>query len=171
MVKKYPEIPDDIKKMMESGEELDEIRIDREGRWFHNGVAFRNQKLISFFNKSIDITKDRLYVIHYSNFVYPIIVEDAPIFIKSVRFDKNDNEEDAIYIALTSGEVEILDPDTLHYKNDALYCFVRNGDLSAKFKRSPSYELLQHIQENDDIYYLDLLGKRIVLAEKMDSEL
>jgi hypothetical protein len=170
MGKTYPEIPDYIKRMMQEGEELDEIRIDSEGHWFHNGIAFKNKKIISFFNKSIDITKDGLYVINYSGFVYPIIVEDAPLFVTGFRFIKNDNEE-SILIALNSGEFEKLNLNTLHYKNNALYCFVKNGDMPAKFKRSPSYDLLQDIKDNDDIYYLELCGKRIVLSEKMEAGL
>jgi uncharacterized protein len=168
MGKAYPEIPDYIKRMMQEGEELDEIRIDSEGHWFHNGIAFKNKKLISFFNKSIDITKDGLYVINYSGFVYPIIVEDAPLFVTGFRIIKNDNEE-SILIALNSGEVEKLNLNTLHYKNNALYCFIKNGEIPAKFKRSPSYDLLQDIKDNDDIYYLELCGKRIVLSEKMEA--
>jgi hypothetical protein len=167
MGKTYPEIPDYIKKMMREGEELDKIRIDSEGRWSHNGNAFKNKKLIDFFNKSIDITKDGLYVINYSGFVYPIIVEDAPLFVTGFRFIKNEDGE-SIFIALNSGEVEKLNLNTLHYKNNALYCFVKNGEIPAKFKRSPSYDLLQDIKDNDDIYYLELCGKRIVLSEKME---
>ncbi|MBN2401535.1 MAG: DUF1285 domain-containing protein [Spirochaetes bacterium] len=170
MGRKYPEIPDYIKKMMQEGEELDEIRIDAEGRWFHNGAAFKNKKLISFFNKSIDITREGLYVINYSGFVYPIIVEDAPLFVTGWRLIKNKGGEN-ILIALNSGEIEKLDLDSLHYKNNALYCFVRNGEISAKFKRSPCFDMLQNLQDNDDIYYLELCGKRIVLSEKMELEL
>ncbi len=168
MGKAYPEIPDYLKRMMKDGGEVDEIRIDPEGHWFHNGVVFKNKKLISFFNKSIDITKDGVYVLNYGGFVYPITVEDAPLFVTGFRFINNDNKE-SILIALNSGEVEKLDLNTLHYKNNALYCFVRNGEILAKFKRSPSYDLLQDVNDNEDIYYLELCGKRIVLSEKVES--
>jgi hypothetical protein len=170
MGKTYPEIPDYLKRMMQDGEELDEIRIDSEGHWFHNGISFKNKKIISFFNKSIDITRDGVYVLNYSGFVYPLIVEDAPLFITGFRLIKNDDEE-SVLIALNSGEVETLDLNTLHFKNNALYCFVKNGEILAKFKRSPSYELLQDVKDNDDIYYLELCGRRIVLSEKVESEL
>ncbi len=167
MEKKYPEIPEYIKKMMQSGEDLDEIRIDAEGGWLCNNIPFKNKNIISFFNKSIDITKDGIFVLNYSNFVYPIIVEDAPLFVTGIRYYKSEIEED-LFIALTSGEVEKLDLETLHYKNNALYCFVREGNIPAKFRRSPSYEILQHIKDNDDIYYLDICGRKIVLAEKTE---
>ena len=166
MGKSFPEIPDYIKKIMEDGGKVEEIRLDSEGRWFHNGALFKNKKIISFFNKSIDITKDGTYVLSYSGYVYPIIVEDAPLFVTGFRLVKN-NDEECILIALNSGETEKLDLDTLHYKNNALYCFVKNGTIPAKFKRSPCYELLQNITDNDDVFYIELCGKRIVLSEKM----
>jgi len=169
MERKYPEIPDYLKKLMESEDNWDEIRIDSEGRWFHNGVAFKNKRLIAFFNRTIDITKDRQYVIHYSNFVYPITVEDAPLFITGLRYHNSENEK-LIFIALSSGEIEKLDLRTLHYKNNSLYCYVRDGDILAKFKRSPSFELLYNLKENDDIYFLDICDQRIVLAEKIDTD-
>lgn len=162
----YPEIPDYIRKLMESGDEWDEISINAEGKWFHNGVQFKNTRLIAFFNKSIDITRDREYVIHYSNFVYPILVEDAPLFVTGLRFHKIQNKE-TIIITLTSGDVEKLNLKTLFYRNNALYCHVRNGEILAKFKRSPSFELLQNIKETSDIYYLEICEERIILAEKV----
>ena len=169
MERDYPEIPDYLKKLMESENDWDEIRIDSEGRWFHNGVAFKNKRLIAFLNKSVDITRDKQYVIHYSNFVYPITVEDAPLFITVLRYH-NTIDEKLVFITLSSGEVEKLDLRTLHYKNNSLYCYVRNGEIPAKFKRSPSFELLQNLKENNDIYFLDICDQRIVLAEKIDSD-
>jgi hypothetical protein len=68
----YPEIPEEIKEMMLEGTLSDEIFLDKEGRWFHNGQPFLNEKIIDFFNKSINVTADGQYVIHYSNFTYPL---------------------------------------------------------------------------------------------------
>ncbi|MBN2039118.1 MAG: DUF1285 domain-containing protein [Spirochaetes bacterium] len=169
MERKYPEIPEYLKKLMESDDDWDEIRIDSEGTWFHNGVAFKNKRLISFFNKSIDVTRDGQYVIHYGNFVYPVTVEDAPLFVTGVKYNSI-SDEDIILIGLSSGEVEELDLRTIHYKKNSLYCYVRNGDIPAKFKRSPSYEMLQNLRENSDIYFIELCGRKIVLAEKMETD-
>ena len=167
MENSFPEIPDYIQKLIDEGGQIEEIRIDAEGRWFHNGEPFKNKKIISFFNKSIDKTKDGTYILSYSGYVYPVIVEDAPLFVTGFRLVKN-GEGECILIALNSGETEKLDLNTLHYKNNALYCLVKGGNILAKFKRSPSYELLQNIKDNDDIFYIDLCGKRIVLSGKME---
>ncbi len=146
--------------------EFDEIKIDAEGRWFHNGEPFLNERIITFFSKSIDVTRDGKYVIHYGNFVYPLIVEDAPLFVIGVKIEGEGSDE-KVLIYLTSGESTVLDIKTLHYKNECLYCYVRDGKILAKFKRSPSFELLLRLEETDDIYYINIGGERIVLTEKM----
>ncbi len=162
----YPEIPDFIKKLMDSEHGIDELKIDAEGNWFHNGEPFTNEKVTGFFNKSIDITKDGTYVIHYNKFVYPIVVEDAPVFITGVKIKGKDSKE-KIHITLTTDEVEILNIKSLHYKNSSLYCYVKKGKLLAKFKRSPSFELLYRLEETDDIYFINICGQKLVLAEKV----
>jgi len=87
MSEDYPEIPEYIKQLMESGEKIDQIRIDSEGNWFHEGEPFINQRIIDFFNRSIDVTAEGQYVIHYDDFVYPIEVEDTPLFVTGVRIE------------------------------------------------------------------------------------
>ncbi len=161
----YPEIPEFVKKLMESGQGIDEIKIDAEGNWFHNGESFTNERLIGFFNKSIDVTEDGTYVLHYDEFVYPIVVEDAPVFITGVKIEGKGTDEE-VSISLSTGDVEKLKIKSLHYKNDSLYCYVRNGKLLAKFKRSPSFHLLYRLEETEDIYFINICGQKIVLAEK-----
>lgn len=165
---KYPEIPDEIKKLIESGEQIDEIKLDSEGNWFHNGVMFTNERIIDFFNKSISKTKDGQYVIHYGNFVYPIVVEDVPFFITGVRFE-GFGEFESVYITIRSRGEELLDPETLYVGNqNALYCRVYNGEFPAKFLHSPSFQILERLEESDDVFYLHICGKKIVLKEKSD---
>ncbi len=164
----YPEIPEEIKKLIESGEKIDEIRLDAGGNWTHNGVPFTNDRIIDFFNKSIDITRDGQYVIHYGNFVYPIVVEDVPCFITGVRFEGFGSFE-TVYITIRSRGEEELDPETLCVgAQNALYCRVHGGKFPAKFLHSPSFEILDRLEESDDVFYLNIAGKRIVLKEKID---
>lgn len=167
MATEYPEIPDFIKKLMDAGEQIDEIRIDEEGNWFHNGIPFSNRKIINFFNRSIGITEDGDYVIHYSDFVYPVVVEDVPVFITGVTIEGFGDFE-KVLMNLSTGEVQELDIDTLYYRdNHCLYCYVRDGRIPAKFKRSPSFQILERLEESDDTFYLRIGGRRIVLKEKV----
>jgi len=47
MESKPPEIPDYIKDLIESGEQIDEILIDKEGVWYHNGEKFINEESLT----------------------------------------------------------------------------------------------------------------------------
>lgn len=166
-VAEYPEIPEFIKNLMASGIPIDEIRIDQEGRWFHNGEPFLNKQVIEFFNRSVDVTEEGDYVIHYGDFVYPIVVEDTPVFVTGVRYT-GFGEFEKVYLTLSTGESEELNPDLLFFRaNNCLYTMVRNGLLPARFKRSPSFHILDRLEESDDIFYLRICGKRIVLKEKV----
>jgi hypothetical protein len=162
----FAELPDYIRELIASGEPIDEIRIDSEGNWTHNGDPFLNERIISFFNKSVDVTADGVYVISYGDFVYPITVDDTPVFVTGVRFEGFGDFE-KVHITLTTGDEEDLDIDTLHHRaNNCLYCRVRNGRLIAKFKRSPSFQILDRLDESDDIFYLNICGRKIVLRRK-----
>ncbi len=168
MDNEYPELPEYIRELMKSGEHLDEIRIDAEGNWLHDGVPFTNQRIIDFFNRSIDVTRDGICVIHYGDFVYPLVFDDAPVFVTGVRVQGFGDFEE-VFITLTTGGEEKLDIQTLHYRQEnGLYCYVRKGALLAKFKRSPSFQILDRLEESDDTFYLQLCGQRIVLSEKLE---
>ena len=159
----YPELPEEIKELFESRKLADEIRLDKEGKWFHNGEPFINKRIIEFFNKSVSMTADGTYVLHYGKYTYPIMVDDTAIFITGVRFTGFGVFE-KIFINLSTLEEEELDIDTLYYKeNGALYCRVREGRFPAKFQRSPSFHILERLDERDGRYYITLCGKTIFL--------
>lgn len=148
MTDQLPEIPEYIKNLIADGKIIDEIFIDKEGNWFHNGEKFTNERIISFFSKSVNITADGEYVIHYGNYTYPIKVEDTPYFVTGVIFDGFGCFE-RVFLNLSSGETEELNCNTLYCRdNNALYCRVKNGTMPAKFKRSPSFNILERLEED-----------------------
>ena len=168
MPDEYAEIPEYILELFETGG-LEEIRIDAEGNWLHAGEPFLNQRIIDFFNRSIDVTADGVFVVRYGQFVHPIVVEDAPVFITGVRFEGFGDFE-RVFITPTTGAEEELDIDTLGFRRSGgLYCRVKNGRLQARFKRSPSFQILERLEESDDTFYIRLCGRRIVLTEKLEG--
>jgi len=161
-----PEIPEYIREMMKTGEIADRIVLDREGNWHHNGEPFTNKKIIDFFNKSVNISIDGHFVLHYSNYTYPIEVEDVAVFITGVRFEGFGSFERVI-MNLTTGQTDELDPDTLYYRqNNALYCSVLGGKFQARFMRSPSFHILDRLDEIEGSFYLTICGKRIKLEKR-----
>lgn len=167
METQHPEIPEYIKDLIASGAGIDEILIDKEGVWYHNGEKFTNEKIISFFSRSVNVTADGEYVIHYGEYTYPIKVEDVPFFVTGVTFKGFGNFE-SISLNLSSGETEELNCSSLYCKkNNALYCKIKNGTMPAKFKRSPSFNILERLEEsNDGKFHLRLCGQIIELRVK-----
>lgn len=57
-------------------------------------------------------------------------VEDVPLFVQGVRV-----AEGVVWLTLSDGTVEALDPGTLHHgrRSDALYLWVHGGALEARF--------------------------------------
>lgn len=161
---KHPEIPQYIRDLLDAGEKIDDILLDKEGVWFHNGEKFINEKIIAFFSRSVNITADGEYVLHYGDYTYPIRVEDAPYFVTGVRFEGFGVFE-KILLTLSSGETEELDPNTLFCReNNALYCRIKKGGMIAKFKRSPSFNILERLDEGPDgKYFVRLCGTNIEL--------
>jgi len=167
METQFPVIPDYIRELIASGEGIEEILIDKEGVWYHKGEKFTNEKIISFFGRSVNITAEGEYVIHYGNYTYPIKVEDAPYFVTGITINGFGNFE-SVTLNLSSGETEELNCNTLYCKkNNALYCRIKNGTMPAKFKRSPSFHILERLEENSDgKFYLRLCGQIIELKIK-----
>jgi len=159
------EIPEYIKDLIKSGTEIDEIRLDKNGKWFHNREPFTNSRIIDFFNKSIAITSDGQYVLHYDIYTYPIIVEDVPVFVTGVRFEGQDKFE-KIFMNLSTGTSEQLNTETLIYRNNTLYCTLNSNSFPAKFNRSPSFHILDRLEEKNGEYFLDICGKRINLKQE-----
>lgn len=167
METQYPVIPEYIKELIDSGAGIDEILIDKEGVWYHNGEKFTNEKIINFFSRSVNITADGEYVIQYGDYVYPVRVEDTPYFVTGVTFTGFGNFE-RVFLNLSSGENEELNCNTLYCKkNNALYCRIKNGSMPAKFKRSPSFNILERLEESSDgKFNLRLCGQVIELIVK-----
>lgn len=161
---RHPEIPQYLRDMLDAGEKIDDILLDKEGNWYHNGEKFINEKIIAFFSRSVNITDKGEYVLHYGEHTYPIRVEDAPYFVSGVRFEGFGSFE-RIFLTLSSGETEELDPNTLYCgDNNALYCRIKKGRMIAKFKRSPSFSILERLDESSDgKYFVRLCGINIEL--------
>lgn len=160
----FPEIPEEIKELFDRGELNDTIRLDKDGKWFHNGDPFTNKKIIDYFNRSINITRDGTSVIHYGQYTYPIIVEDAPLFVTGILF-KGFGRFEKITLNLTSGTEELLDIYSLYYKNQTMYCRVSGGRMTAKFRNSPFYHLMERLDEVEGQFYLTLCGEKIHIKQ------
>ncbi len=165
MSEQIVEVTDYLRQILESENPEDVIILDKNGRWWHNGEPFKNRKIIDFFNQSICITTEGTFVLQYDRYIFPITVEDVPVFITGARFE-GFAEFEKIFINLSTGKEEELDISTLVYKNNTLYCNVGDGTFTAKFHRSPAFHVLDRLDESNGHYFLNICGKQIPLKQE-----
>lgn len=165
MEEKIIEIPEELRELMESGNLEDHIVFDKNGKWWHNGEPFINKKIIDLFNQSICLTTEGDFVLQYDRYIYPVTVEDAPVFITGARFE-GFGEFEKVIVNLTTGKEEELDISSLVYKNNTLYCTVGDGTFMAKFHRSPAFHVLDRLDESNGHYFLNICGKQLPLKQE-----
>ena len=130
------------------------IRLDKEGRWFHEGVEITHRLTLDLFNRSIKRHPDGGYCLEVGYECAKIEVEDTPYMVKQV--DLNDG---GAIIRVSDGSEESLDPSTLRIgAENVLYCEVKGG-FPARFLRPAYYQLMQGLRETGDGYAVEVGGR------------
>ncbi len=118
------------------------IRIDREGRFIHEGQEVQHQGLRRALYRWLDRLPDGRHVLRLDaeRFAY-IDVDDTPLVVRAVRWRK-----DRALLSLSDGAREELDPATVTVEEDgAVRCLVRGGRLRARFSTSALATLSERI--------------------------
>ena len=135
-----------------------EIKIDREGRWFHNGQEITHPGVYKYLNSLLDVD-EKGYFLNDRGRKFYIEVEDAPFVVKSI-VEKNGK----VYVVLNDDTEEEFDPETLEIKGeDVFYIRVKNGKFPARFSRKAQTQLYDFVKEESDNYFLEINGKKVKL--------
>jgi hypothetical protein len=123
------------------------IRIDRDGRFFHEDDPITHDTLTRALASWVDVDPDTgRYILRNSvNWAY-VTVEDAPLVVHSLTATPDGD----VLLALSDGTTEALDPNTLRLDaDDVPYCDVRRGALPARFTRPARFALLDLARVDD----------------------
>ena len=104
-----PDVPQGLRDLLGAGANVEPIRLDRRGRWWHQGESFENERIAALFHRSVVQTKAGNWLLEIPPYTYPITVDLTGRFVSRVEgFDK----------VLLLGE-ETISPDwtTLHTDN------------------------------------------------------
>jgi len=148
-------------RLLDNGAPPYELRIDKEGRWFHEGVEIVREDIRDLFSQHLVLSDDGSYYVQIGNDECPVIVEDAPFVV--VRVTKEPPA--GLVLLLNDGRTERLIGNTVRFKNSNVpYCRVRNG-LEARFSRPAYYQLAEYIQydERKDRFFLAVAGEDVEL--------
>jgi hypothetical protein len=113
----------EIEKLRQSG-----IRLDGEGRFWHEGAEVTHHGLRAAFWRWLDRNPDGRWVLRLDDkrFVY-LDVEDVPYVVRSARWDG-----DRVMMRLSDDSDEELSYDTLHLRNGQPYATVKGGRFDAR---------------------------------------
>jgi uncharacterized protein len=136
---------------------------DGEGRWFHDGEPLEHSNLVRAFDRWIERAPDdrsRYCVKNDINWAY-ITLEGPPFFVRSVSLRSTDGSESP-ELLLSNDQREPLRADSLRVGPDeALYCDVGAGDMTARFERHAAMQLEPLIGEDGQGIYVRLDGRRV----------
>ena len=140
------------------------IRIDREGRFVHEGAEVRHEGLRRALFRWLDAEPDgrvvlRLDARRFAN----VDVDDTPLVAGAARLDG-----ERVLLALTDGSEEALDPATLTVDDaGVLRVRVRAGKLEARLGTSAAAVLAERLSEEaPGRWVLALAGRRHLIERR-----
>jgi hypothetical protein len=120
------------------------LRLDRNGRFWHEGAEVTHPRLREALLRWLDVRDDGRDIVRLDAQRYAYVdVEDAHLRARSARW-----EGDRVRLVLDDGADEELAYDTLvRGPDDALYCRVRGGRLRARLTTAAYQVLAERIEE------------------------
>ncbi len=140
------------------------IRLDREGRFWHEGAVVTHRGFQRALLRWLDRLDDGRPILRLDEKRYAYVdVDDAELLAVSARWDG-----DRAILALNDETEEELDyPSLTVGAENALYCRVRNGRLTARITTPAYYVLAERIEETPDGgYALRAAGKLHGIARR-----
>lgn len=139
-----------------------EIRLAKDGTWYHEGVEVTHERTIELFNRSILRDKDGKYWLMVGNERARIVVEDAPYRVISIDGDPMTG----VTVGLSDRTVEDLKLDTLRIGKDrAFYATVKKGGFPARFTRSSHHYLAKWVEYEKGVYFIRSGEGRHIIEE------
>ncbi len=140
-----------------SGGGKSQIFLDKEGRWFHEGVEITHRRTVELFNRSLVADDEGFFFLVAGRERAPVEVEDTPFLVKSIERVG----EGGCVLVLSDKSEEPLDPSTLVVSGEnVLYCLVKKGRMRARFTRPAYYRFLEDLGEDEEGFYVKLGGRR-----------
>jgi hypothetical protein len=141
--------------------------LDREGRWFHDGVEITHERTRLLFSKSIRRRASGTYCLQIGSESAEVVVEDAPYTVLSVTIQEDPDGFPQEYILHLNDETEErLESGSLFVgAGDVMYCKVKGGLERARFLRPAYYQICAKLEYDarNDRYGLPSAGGGIAI--------
>ncbi len=150
-------------------EELDspDIRIDRDGIWYYQGVEMHRKDIVHTLYRHLKQDERGKYLIELAGEKAYVDVEDTPFVVQSLSYGTGDGDRETVFLRMPDESEEELNPSTLYIgADDVLYCTTDRG-YRARFSRAAYYQLTTRVEyeEGRGLYFLPLNGRRFYLLK------
>lgn len=127
------------------------LRIDRALRWWHDDEPIEHPKIIELFNQGLVPTGDGRFQLKVGADWCFVQVEDAAYAVVAV----DHLPERGWYLRLSDRTGEPLDTASLAIDSEGvLTCAVKSGQAKARFSRDAQFALGEHLEQDDQGYWL-----------------
>lgn len=124
-----------------------ELFIDKNGQWYADGVLMINKEIIKLFASHLKKDGYAKYHIDWQNQLYPVLVEDAPLFVQSLT-----EQAGHPMIQLYDGRTFPLPLGSILIKNSIPYISLF-WKRDTKLSHSSYCELCKSLIEKDGRYF------------------
>ena len=131
-----------------------DIRIDKQGKWHHEGSLIEREKLVKLFASILKKEGEDYFLVTPVE-KWQIDVEDTPFFVTEVEIIESNGEQALLFTTATSDTVvaDAEHPITVIEDQETgepqPYVEVRNG-MRGRLGRNVYYELASHAQPVDE---------------------
>ncbi len=137
------------------------IRLDREGRWWHDDELVEHSKIIEAFNTGLVPTEDGRFKLQFGWDWCFVEVEDAAYRVTAI-----DSRPDGVGLRLSDRTAEPLAPESLALDADGvLCCRVKQGRAKARFTRDAQFALGEFLEEENGQLVVRAGGRSWPLAQ------
>jgi hypothetical protein len=137
------------------------IRIDAQGNVWHEGERVENPRLAEALAGWIqwEPTERRWILKNSMDWCY-VTVDDAPMAVRSARV----LEDGGVWVQRSDGATETLPASRLRVDPEgAVYGYVRDGALLARFGRAAAFAVLDAVEATGDALWLCAAGEKFSL--------
>ncbi len=144
------------------------LHIDKEGRWFHDGVEITHRKTYLLYCRHLTRDEEGRPLLRIGREQCPVEFEDTPFVVQTLEFHSTPGGPlKSIELILNDESHETLNATTLRIGAENIpYCQVREGIFEARFSRQ-AYQLLSpyiQLDEKKNRFFLTLAGKEYDLS-------
>lgn len=147
------QIPETVRNFLAAGAPLEDIRLNRVGRWFHEGDPFINEKLARLFHHSLHQTEQGTWYLHIEPYSYPVTVELTDRFI-----DRIESRRASTHAHFIGDLPEVWTPIHLEklYTDGEEIIACQHAQRPVRFVDNAYRELLEGLEVHNDRYAIRL---------------